>query len=124
MGQRYEVLLRRDNGLNKTVIIEDCMSEREAKETAEAMYGMEVLRVLWKPVSSSNSSSSSTSNGSNSSSFADNMSSEDAANLTLGSLCVLAAGAAIWIVISLWPLFVVGGIGWLAYKWWQKKKGL
>jgi hypothetical protein len=123
MGQRYEVLLRRDNGFNKTVIIEDCMSEREAKETAEAMYGMEVLRVLWKPVSSSDSSSSNSSTTNNSSSFSDNMSPEDAANLTLGSLCILAAGAAIWIVISLWPLFIVGGACWLAYKWWKKKNG-
>ena len=44
----YEVLLRRGNGLNKTVYIHDCMSDQEARETAEAMYGMEVLRVLWK----------------------------------------------------------------------------
>ena len=44
----YEVLLLRDGGLNKTVYIHDCMSDHEARETAEAMYGMEVLRVLWK----------------------------------------------------------------------------
>ena len=44
----YEVLLRRGNGINKTVYIHDCMSDQEARETAEAMYGMEVLRVLWR----------------------------------------------------------------------------
>tara|TARA_B100000131_G_scaffold249454_1_gene242729 strand:+ start:10092 stop:10421 length:330 start_codon:yes stop_codon:yes gene_type:complete len=44
----YEVLLQRDNGINKTVIINDCYHEDEARQTAEAMYGMPVLRVLWK----------------------------------------------------------------------------
>ena len=48
MTNNWEVLLKRDNGFNRTVIIEDCMYETEAAEVAESMYGMEVLRVLWK----------------------------------------------------------------------------
>ena len=48
MTNNWEVLLKRDNGFNRTVIIEDCMYESEAAEVAESMYGMEVLRVLWK----------------------------------------------------------------------------
>ena len=61
MASDYEVLLRRGNGHNKTVIITDCYSEQEARETAESMYGMEVLRVLWKGRSDGNTSSTTSS---------------------------------------------------------------
>ena len=48
MTNKWEVLLARDNGHNRTVIIEDCMYESEAQSVAESMYGQEVLRVLYK----------------------------------------------------------------------------
>ena len=48
MTNKWEVLLARDNGHNRTVIIEDCMYESEAQSVAENMYGQEVLRVLYK----------------------------------------------------------------------------
>ena len=48
MTSKYEVLLERSNGHNKTVIINDCYSSQEAEERAEAMYGMPVLRVLYR----------------------------------------------------------------------------
>ena len=48
MTNKWEVLLARDNGYNRTVIIEDCMYESEAQSVAENMYGQEVLRVLYK----------------------------------------------------------------------------
>ena len=48
MTNKWEVLLKRDNGYNRTFIIEDCMYESEARDVAESMYGQEVLRVLWK----------------------------------------------------------------------------
>ena len=44
----YEVLLQRENGYNKTVIVHDCMSEDEARLLAESQYGLPVLRVLYK----------------------------------------------------------------------------
>ena len=34
MTNNWEVLLKRDNGFNRTVIIEDCMYESEAAEEA------------------------------------------------------------------------------------------
>ena len=48
MTNKWEVLLARDNGHNRTVIIDDCMYENEARNVAESMYGQEVLRVLYK----------------------------------------------------------------------------
>ena len=44
----YEVLLQRESGHNKTVFIHDCWNEQEAETTAESMYGLPVIRVLWK----------------------------------------------------------------------------
>ena len=48
MTSKYEVLLERSNGHNKTVIIDDCYSSQEASDRAFAMYGMPVLRVLYR----------------------------------------------------------------------------
>ena len=47
-NETAEVLLKRSNGLNKTVLIEDCYSDKEAAERAESMYGMPVLRVIYR----------------------------------------------------------------------------
>ena len=50
---RYEVLLQRDNGLNKTVYVDDCYYEDEARLLAESQYGLPVLRVLFQGQSNS-----------------------------------------------------------------------
>ena len=52
MTNTYEVLLQRDNGLNKTVYIHDCMYESEAELEAQK-YGLPVLRLLYKGATSS-----------------------------------------------------------------------
>lgn len=49
---RYEVLLQRDNGINKTVYVDDCYYEDEARLLAESQYGLPVLRVLYQGKSS------------------------------------------------------------------------
>ena len=46
-GSNWSVLLERDNGYNKEVLIEDCMSEEEALNRAEDKYGLEAIRGLW-----------------------------------------------------------------------------
>ena len=48
MTSTYQVLLQRENGFNKTIYLEDCYSEQEAKEIAEEQYGLPVLRVLYE----------------------------------------------------------------------------
>lgn len=120
MASRYEVLLRRGNGMNKTVIIEDCMSEQEARETAESMYGMEALRVIWKGSTSSYTSSSSSSHSSSSYSSSDSNSELSGEDIMYGMIGI-AAIFAIFIVISLWPLFLTGAICWAIWKWWKKR---
>lgn len=114
MAGRYEVLLRRGNGMNKTVIIEDCISEQEARETAESMYGMEALRVIWKGSTSSGTSSSTSTAGSNWSSSTE--SDSGVGVLTLMLLCGI--GTIIMAVIQFWWVFLIigailGGLLWL-----------
>ena len=46
-GSIWSVLLERDNGYNKEVLIEDCMSEEEALNRAEDQYGLNAIRGLW-----------------------------------------------------------------------------
>ena len=47
VGGVWSVLLERENGYNKEVIIGDCMSEEEALNRAEDRYGLEAKRGLW-----------------------------------------------------------------------------
>ena len=117
----YEVLLRRGNGLNKTVYIHDCMSEQEARETAESMYGMEALRVLWRGrtvdfENQQNNDSGNWSSGSNSYSGGDVSLSQI---LGVGALILVAAIAmivwemliAIWaFTVAYWPWLLGGSV--------------
>ena len=47
VGGVWSVLLERENGYNKEVIIEDCMSEEEALNRAEDITGLNAIRGLW-----------------------------------------------------------------------------
>jgi len=111
MASDYEVLLKRDNGLNKTVIITDCYSEHEARETAESMYGMEVLRVLWRGRTGDNSSSSNDSYSSTSDrSFGGDF---DA----LGVIGLLAFLFVIYFFVTFW--YVIIPIGLICFIIWS-----
>ena len=117
MAGRYEVLLRRNNGINKTVIIEDCMSEREAIETAESMYGMEALRAIWKGSDSSYTSSSSSSGGSNWSSSTDT---EIDGETILGLVGLAFIAEIVYLFIHYWWVFLIIGVvlgGLIALGW-------
>ena len=115
----YEVLLRRGNGLNKTVYIHDCMSEHEARETAEAMYGMEALRVLWRGRTEdfNNQSNDNSSNWSSGSSSSSDISVDQI--LAIGALILIAAVAmivweflvAVWaFTVAYWPWLLGGSV--------------
>lgn len=116
----YEVLLRRGNGLNKTVYIDDCMSEQEARETAEAMYGMEVLRVLWRGRTEDFHNRNNTTHNSgdySSSSSGSDVSIEQI--LAVGALVLVAAvGMFVWemlvavwaFIVAYWPWLVGGSV--------------
>ena len=107
MTNTYEVLLQRDNGINKTVIVNDCMYEDEARLLAESQYGLPVLRVLYKGSSS------------NSGSFGNNYDDNPYQNSYyrpvdfngLGSLITLALfGVGVIVVFEFWYVFVGAGV--------------
>jgi hypothetical protein len=110
MASDYEVLLRRGNGHNKTVTITDCYSEQEARETAESMYGMEVLRVIWK----GRGGGSTTSYSAASPPPSDRSSGGDFD--ALGVIALLAVLMVVYFVVSFWyvliPLAIIAFIVW------------
>tara|TARA_B100001113_G_C20676804_1_gene434629 strand:- start:6 stop:350 length:345 start_codon:yes stop_codon:yes gene_type:complete len=111
----YEVLLQRENGYNKTVIVHDCYSEDEASLLAESQYGLPVSRVLWKRSTNNNTFSDDDYNSMASPinrSFAGFM----------GGLGLLCVGAGILILIEFWYLFVIGGVGYAGYKVYKENK--
>ena len=111
----YEVLLQREIGYNKTVIVHDCMSEDEARLLAESQYGLPVSRVLWKHRTDNNTFSGDTFNS---------MATFQSPNFAgfMGGLGLLCVGAGILILIEFWYLFVIGGVGYAGYKVYKKGK--
>lgn len=108
---RYEVLLRRGNGLNKTVIIEDCMSEQEAIHTAESMYGMEALRATWRPHTNVTFGDHSDCDHEHSSSrSSSSYDSSSSLGLLLVGAVLVFGGMVLSFVMAHWPWFLGGAI--------------
>lgn len=107
----YEVLLQRDNGLNKTVIVNDCMYEDEARLLAESQYGLPVSRVLWKGT---------TDNGA----FYNANQTQQYYHTPnpFAFLSLLAVGGVILILVEFWYLFLIGGLGYASYRVYNEKK--
>ena len=115
----YEVLLQRENGINKTVIVQDCMYEDEARILAESQYGLPVLRVLYK--GSTQSGVDSNHFGGNSLHYNPYFKAIDFRGLT-GAAGVLMVFAGIIILAEFWYLFVIGGAGYVGYKVYKENK--
>ena len=97
--KNFEVLVQK-NGRIEWLPVPGCINHSEARAQGEQMYAGKVIQTRF--LGSDNSTSSSKSSGSSGDwegSFA---------------LCVIALGAII--VVSLWPLFLVGGLSYLGYK--------
>ncbi len=116
MTNTYEVLLQRENGLNKTVHIHDCMYEDEARLEAESTYGLPVLRVLFKGRTQDDTLNYNLPPG--------NTPVPINSGVSLGGiqsiLGLLIVGAGILIVAEFWYLFVGGGIGYICWKGYEK----
>ena len=109
----YEVLLQRENGINKTVMVHDCMYEDEARILAESQYGLPVLRVLYK--GSTQSSVDSNNFGGNTLHYNPYFKAIDFRGLT-GAAGLLMVFAGIIILAEFWYLFVGGAIGYCSWK--------
>ena len=109
----YEVLLQRENGINKTVIVQDCMYEDEARILAESQYGLPVLRVLYKGPTQSGVDSNHF--GGNSLHYNPYFKAMDLNGLT-GAAGLLMVFAGIIILAEFWYLFVGGAIGYVSWQ--------
>lgn len=101
--KNFEVLVQKD-GRIQWMSVPGCINHNEARAQGEKMYAGKVIQTRFLGVDNSSSSSSKSSgSGDSEGGFA---------------LVVIALGGII--VISLWPLFLVGGLAYLGYKLYQK----
>ncbi len=117
MTNTYEVLLQRENGLNKTVYVHDCMYEDEARLEAESTYGLPVLRVLFRGQT----------NSWNSNTQADNsVPRVTGTGLDLGGVQgifgLLIGGGMLLLLVEFWYLFVIGGVSWVGWTLYKESK--
>ena len=101
--KNFEVLIQK-NGRIEWLPVSGCINHNEACAQGEQMYSGKVIQTRFLGFDNDTSTSkSSGSNGYWQSGFA---------------LVVIALGGLI--IISLWPLFLVGGLAYLGYKWYKK----
>ena len=97
--KNFEVLVQK-NGRIEWLPVPGCINHSEARSQGEQMYAGKVIQTRFLGVESSSSSSKSSGLGGDwEGGFA---------------LCVIALGGLI--IISLWPLFLFGGLTYLGYK--------
>jgi len=104
--KNFEVLVQK-NGRIEWLPVPGCINHSEARAQGEAMYAGKIIQTRFLGVQSSTSSSKS------SNSFGSGGNWEGGL-----ALCVIGLGAIV--IISLWPLFLVGGLGYLGYKLYKK----
>jgi len=97
--KNFEVLVQK-NGRIEWLPVPGCINHNEARAQGEQMYSGKVIQTRF--LGSDNDTSSSKSSSS----------SEDSG----GGLALLMVGLALIILVSLWPLFVFGGLAYLGYK--------
>lgn len=106
----FEVLVQK-NGRIEWLPVPGCINHNEARAQGEQMYAGKVIQTRFLGSSSSTSSSSSSKSSIFSSSSGDNWE---------GGLALCVIGLGTIIIISLWPLFLVGGLSYLGYKLYKK----
>ena len=98
----FDVLVRTPGGL-KWKPVDDCLNHAEAREQGRAQYAGEILQTRFNGVKSDSSSGSTYSD-----------------STTFGGLALIAVAAGIILLISLWPVFLIGGIIYGLYKIFKK----
>jgi len=98
----FDVLVRTPGGL-KWKPVDDCLNHAEAREQGRAQYAGEILDTRFNGVKNTNSDDSTFTESS-----------------TFGGLVLVAIAAGIILLISLWPIFLIGGIIYGLYKIFKK----
>ena len=101
--KNFEVLLQK-NGRIQWMPVPGCITHSEARSQGEEMYDGKILQTRFNGMDDDDDDDSSS--GGLSSAF--------------GGLVLLAAGAGLILVISMWPIFLIGGIIYGLYKIFKK----
>lgn len=103
--KNFEVLLQK-NGRIQWMPVPGCITHSEARSQGEEMYDGKILQTRFNGMDDDDDDSGSS--GGLSSAF--------------GGLVLLAAGAGLILVISMWPIFLIGGIIYGLYKIYKNDK--
>jgi hypothetical protein len=105
--KNFEVLLQK-NGRIQWMPVPGCITHSEARSQGEEMYDGKILQTRFSGVDYDDENDDDDGGGGLSSAF--------------GGLVLLAAGAGLILVISMWPIFLIGGIIYGLYKIYKNGK--
>jgi len=98
-NKNFEVLLQK-NGRIQWMPVPGCITHSEARSQGEEMYSGTILQTRFNGIDDDDDDDSGSGGLSN----------------AFGGLVLLAAGAGLILVISMWPIFLIGGIIYGLYK--------
>ena len=103
----FEVLVRVPSNRIVWKPVEGCINHAEAREQGAAQYAGEVLQSRYNPPDNVDTSNVQT--------YVD----------AVGSWGLIILGGGLILVVTLWPLFVAGGVIYIStvlYKWWKNRE--
>ena len=103
MARKYFDVLVQKNGRIQWMEVPGCINHAEARAQGEEMYDGKVLQTRFNGVEND-----------------DDDSSDGGMSSGLAGLSLLAVAVGLFLVISMWPIFVIGGIIYGLYKIFKK----
>ena len=103
MSRKYFDVLVQKNGRIQWMSVPGCISHAEARSQGEEMYDGKILQTRFNGVDND-----------------DDDSDDGESSNTLAGLSLIAVGIGLVLVISMWPIFVIGGIIYGLYKIFKK----
>ena len=106
--KNFEVLLQK-NGRIQWMPVPGCITHSEAREQGEEMYSGKILQTRFNGIDYDNDDDDDDYDG-------------GGFSTAFGGLVLLAVGAGLILVISMWPIFLIGGIIYGLYKIYKNGK--
>lgn len=106
MSKKYDVLIQK-NGRIQWLSVPGCITHAEARSQAEQMYDGKVLQTRFNGVDNDDDDD-------------DDDYSSGSISDTFAWLSLAAVGVGLFLVISMWPIFLIGGIIYGLYKIFKK----
>ena len=103
MSRKYFDVLVQKNGRIQWMSVPGCISHAEARSQGEEMYDGKILQTRFNGVDND-----------------DDDSDDGESSNTIAGLSLIAVGISLVLLISMWPIFVIGGIIYGLYKIFKK----